>query len=106
MGCGLHSHADCLRETSASPDRRPAPSVVKDLGVASRSHQRYSIFSRRTSMHSLHNRFLHVAVLSVAVAGALIVGAMRPTQSSAQGGIVIPAADQVNVFCIQDDRYP
>lgn len=65
-------------------------------------------------MHSLRNRFLHVAVLALIVAGALIVGAMRPTQSSAfsltaaitVGGITIPAADQKNVFCIQDDRFP
>ena len=57
-------------------------------------------------MHRLRNRFLHVAVLALAVVGALIVGALRPTQSSAQSGIVIPAANQVSVFCIQDDRYP
>lgn len=55
-------------------------------------------------MRSLRNRFLHVAVLALVVAGALIVGAMRPTQSSAQ--ITIPGADQVNTYCIQDDRYP
>src|SRR5438309_1030442 len=85
-----------------------APSRVRIPDMAGRPHAPApnSIFSRRTTMHSLRNRFLHVAVLALAVAGALIVGALRPTQSSAQSGIVIPAFDQKNVFCIQDDRPP